>query len=56
MLKFSLDVTRMDRIRNEYIRGTDRVKCFGGNTGLDGLNMCRGEREAIFGNRCKIWS
>ncbi|KAF7640909.1 hypothetical protein LDENG_00006140 [Lucifuga dentata] len=26
---FSLGVTRMDRIRNEYIRGTAHVRCFG---------------------------
>ena len=29
MLRFSLGVTRMDRIRNEYIRGTVHVRCFG---------------------------
>ncbi|KAF7651214.1 hypothetical protein LDENG_00113870 [Lucifuga dentata] len=29
MLRFSLGVTRMDRIRNEYIRGTAHVRCFG---------------------------
>ena len=28
MLRFSLGVTRMDRIRNEYIRGTAHVRCF----------------------------
>ena len=27
--RFSLGVTRMDRIRNEYIRGTAHVRCFG---------------------------
>ena len=29
MLRFSLGVTRTDRIRNEFIRGTDHVRCFG---------------------------
>ena len=29
MLRFSLGVTRMDRIRNENIRGTTHVRCFG---------------------------
>ncbi|KAK3506633.1 hypothetical protein QTP70_011148 [Hemibagrus guttatus] len=29
MLRFSLGVTRLDRIRNEYIRGTAHVGCFG---------------------------
>ncbi|WP_139267332.1 reverse transcriptase domain-containing protein, partial [Escherichia coli] len=29
MLRFSLGVTRMDRIRNEDIRGTAHVRCFG---------------------------
>ncbi|PME06485.1 hypothetical protein A8A06_13560 [Escherichia coli] len=29
MLRFSLGVTRMDRIRNEYIRGTAHVEKFG---------------------------
>ena len=29
MLRFSLGVTKMDRIRNEYIRGTAHVRCFG---------------------------
>ena len=28
MLRFSLGVTRMDRIRNENIRGTAHVRCF----------------------------
>ena len=28
MLRFSLGVTRMDRIRNEYIRGTARIRYF----------------------------
>ncbi|KAK3512760.1 hypothetical protein QTP70_025119 [Hemibagrus guttatus] len=29
MLRFSLGVTRLDRIRNEYIRGTAHVECLG---------------------------
>ena len=29
MLRFSLGVTRMDRIRNENIRGTAHVRCSG---------------------------
>lgn len=33
MLRFSLRVTRMDRIRNEYIRGTARVERFGVKAG-----------------------
>ena len=32
MLRFSLGVTRMDKIRNEYIRGTARVGRFGQKT------------------------
>ena len=28
MLRFSLGMTRMDRIRYEYIRGTAHVRCF----------------------------
>ena len=32
MLRFSLGVTRMDKIRNEYIRGTAQVGRFGEKT------------------------
>ena len=36
MLRFSLGVTRMDKIRNEYIRGTAQVGRFGEKTQDDG--------------------
>ena len=29
MWRFSLGVTRMDRIRNKHIKGTAKVRCFG---------------------------
>ena len=32
MLRFSLGVTRMEKIRNEYIRGTAQVGKFGDKT------------------------
>ena len=32
MLQFSLGMTRMDKIRNEYIRGTAQVGWFGEKT------------------------
>ena len=32
MLRFSIGGTRLDNIRNEYIRGTAQVGWFGGNT------------------------
>ena len=32
MLRFSLGVTRMDKIRNEYMRGTAQVGRLGGKT------------------------
>ena len=41
MLRFSLGVTRMDRIRNENIRGTAHVRCSGDKV-RDGLDMYRG--------------
>ena len=40
MLRFSLGVTRMDRIRNEYIRGTAQVGRFG--------DKVRGEIEMVW--------
>ena len=40
MLRFSLGVTRMDKIWNEYIRGTAQVGRFGENT--------RGETEVVW--------
>ena len=32
MLRFSLGVTRMEKIKNEYIQGTAHMKCFGDKT------------------------
>ena len=43
MLRFSLGVTRKDKIRNEYIRGTAQVRRFGEKT-----------REARL--RCMVWT
>ena len=40
MLRFSLGVTRMDKIRNEYIRGTAQVGKFGEKT--------RGKTEMVW--------
>ncbi|KAK3545348.1 hypothetical protein QTP70_004069 [Hemibagrus guttatus] len=37
MLRFSLGVTRLDRIRNEYIRGTAHVGCLGDKVREDRL-------------------
>ncbi|KAK3558446.1 hypothetical protein QTP86_018105, partial [Hemibagrus guttatus] len=37
MLRFSLGVTRLDRIRNEYIRGTAHVGCLGDKVREAGL-------------------
>ena len=37
MLRFSLGMTRMDKIRNQYIRGTAQVGKFGEKTRQAGL-------------------
>ena len=42
MLRFSLGVTRMDKIRNEYFRGTAQVGKFGEKT------QSRGKTEAVW--------
>ena len=50
MLRFSLGVTRMDRIRNEYIRGTVQVGRFG--------DKVRGEIEMVWTcaqERCGVY-
>ncbi|MCJ8731212.1 hypothetical protein PDJAM_G00196770 [Pangasius djambal] len=51
MLRFSLGVTRLDRIRNEYIRGTAHVGCLGDNVREARLrwfgHVQRREREYI---------
>ena len=41
MLRFSLGETRMDRIRNENIRGTAHVRWFGHVQRRDGEYICR---------------
>lgn len=43
--RFTLGVTRMDRIRNSYVEGTAQVEQFGHKErrGQDGLDMCREE-------------
>lgn len=40
MLRFSLRVSRMDKIRNEYVRGTARVERFGHKVRETRLGMC----------------
>ena len=60
MLRFSLGVTRMDRIRNEYIRGTVHVGCFGDKVReariYDGLVMyCRGIVNILV-EKCWGWN
>ena len=40
MLRFSLGVTRMDKIRNEYTRGTAQVGRFGEKTREARLRLC----------------
>ncbi|KAK3507288.1 hypothetical protein QTP70_013545 [Hemibagrus guttatus] len=52
MLRFSLGVTRLDRIRNEYIRGTAHVGCLGDKVREARLrwfgHVQKREREIIF--------
>ena len=54
MLRLSLGVTIMDKIRNEYIRGTAQVGQFGEKTRQDrgGLDMYRGKMMGILGEGC----
>ena len=44
ILRFSLGVTRMDKIRNECIRGTAQVGRFGEKTREARLRWCTEER------------
>lgn len=46
MLRFSLAVRRMDRFRNEYIRGTAQGEQFGGKAEM--LWTCAGEGWWIY--------
>ena len=48
MLRFSLGVTRMDQIRNEYIRGTAQVGRFGARQDWGGLHMHGGKMMSIY--------
>ena len=50
MLRFSLGVTRMDKIRNEYIRGTAQVGKFGEKI-RDGMDTYGGNMMGIIGRR-----
>ena len=59
MLRFSLGVTRMDKIRNEYIRGTAQVGTFGEKTRearLRWYGTYRGKMMGILGGGCGGWS
>ena len=53
MLRFSLGVTRMEKIRNEYIRGTAQVGRFGEKTRETRLVVwtCTGEGDRYIGRR-----
>lgn len=45
MMRFSLGVTGMDGIRNEYIRGTAHVRCYRDKAALKEARLkCREER------------
>lgn len=55
MLRFSFRVRRINRIRNEDIKGLAQVELFGNKireTRLRGLDMCRGGTVGILHNRC----
>ena len=52
MLRFSLGVTRMDKIRNEYIRGTAQVRRFGEKTRKTRLRWYGGKIMGILGEGC----
>lgn len=55
MLRFSFRVRRINRIRNEDIKGKAQVELFGNEikeTRLRGLDMCRGGTVGILHNRC----
>ena len=57
MLRFSLGVTRMDKIRNEYIRGTAQAGRFGEKTrDWGGMDMYWGKMMGILGEGCWEWS
>lgn len=53
MLIFVLRATRMDSIRNEYLRGTAQVECFREKQGWDGFDI---SRRGIMGKGWWIWS
>ena len=54
MLRFSLGVTSMDKIRNEYIRGTAQVGKFGEKHERQdgGLDTFGGKMMGILGEEC----
>ena len=54
MLRFSLGVTRMDKIRNEYIRGTAQVGKFGEKTQVarHDMDTYGGKMMGILGEGC----
>ena len=59
MLRFSLGVTRMDKIRNEYIRGTAQVGKFERKLerqDWDGMDTYGGKIMGILGDGCWGWS
>ncbi|KAK2825811.1 hypothetical protein Q5P01_020025 [Channa striata] len=58
MLRFSLGVTRLDRIRNEFIRGTAHVACVDahGNILLTNLTSEMGGTDMIGDHRATMFS